>query len=194
MTVSLGSHNLLPHCRVNLVGKVHRPESGFPRHSHKIFTGLIHVLHKLSTICPVPVRFGIGYPGWNAPQEPGGGAACHRPVPNRWGRLLAMDCGGGTEVPAGCAFYDLFAPLSCRCQMLVDILSRFYFEQSVFAEREQGALFGDGVVITTPSSPRTSESILPPTTRPPSGSSWRMAGPSSDSAPVGPPPTRPLTS
>ena len=27
------------------------------------------------------------------------------------GRLLAMDCGGGTEAPAGCAFYDLFAPL-----------------------------------------------------------------------------------
>lgn len=73
---------------------VHRPESGFPRHSHKIFTGLIHVLHKLSTIYPVPVRFGIGYPRWNAPHEPSGGAACHRPVPNQWGRLLAMDCGG----------------------------------------------------------------------------------------------------
>lgn len=41
--------------------------------------------------------------------------------------------------------------LQDSCQVLVDILSRFYFEQSVFAEREQGALFGEAVVITNPS-------------------------------------------
>ena len=37
---------------------------------------------------------------------------------------------------------DLFVPLSCRCQMLVDILSRFYFEQSVFATPSRGRCSG----------------------------------------------------